>query len=241
MKFNDSNYYVSHEYNFNYKMTRFYKCVYIESSKITLLSSLDEFYKDENNKNYCDGLIFDLIDDVKLRDNQIKELLDNNSSNIIFRINKKPIDDYVVEKIKMIFSAKELITTKWKLFSNTAIESMQILIEDAKMQVQQYLDNYYNNAKCYCKETSDTNLKNCINISLMRYYSQTVIFNNEQINKNELSGVTTKARNIVVDSILNDEPLNVSSTSQEGTINASFNNAIGKEIIIDLIKNKILE
>ena len=241
MKFNDSKYYVSHEYNFNYKMTRFYKCVYIESSKITLLSSLDEFYKEENNKNYCDGLIFDLIDDVKLRESQIRELLNNNSSNIIFRINKKSIDDYVVEKIKMIFSAKELISTKWKLFSNTAVESMQILIEDAKMQVQQYLDNYYNNAKCYCKESNDSNLKNCINTSLMHYYNKTVIFNNEQINKNELSGVTTKARNIVVDSILNDEKLEASSTSQEGTINASFNNAIGKGEIIDLIKRRILE
>lgn len=240
MKFNDSKYVVSHEYNFNYKMTRFYKCIYIETSKLSLLSSLDEYYKEENASNYSDGLIFDIIDDLKIKDSQIKELLEKNPSNIIFRINPTNIDDYVIDKIKMIFSAKELINTKGKIFSNSAVEAMKILVEDANTQIQQYLDNYFSNAKCYCKVSNSEDLKTCINLTLMDYYPNTVIFNNEQINKNKLSGVTTKARNAVVDSILNDSKLDVKSTSQEGTIFASFNSAVGKDAIIELIKQSIL-
>lgn len=240
-KYDESKYYVSHEYNFNYKMTRFYKVVYIEASKILLLSSLDDFYQEQSKQEFCDGIIFDVINDVELSREDINNVLKNNSYNIIIRINKNSIDNYVIDKIKMIFAAQELINTKAKIFSTGAIDAMSILIDDAKNQVHSYLDEYFSDAELFNKASKKSfDLKQCINASLEKYYPKTIIFNNEQINKNELSVVTTKARNYVVDCFLNKNELDVSPTSQEGTIYSSFENSERTEDVIKLIRTTLI-
>ena len=240
-KFEDSKYFVSHEYNFNTKMTRYYRVVYIEASKLLLLSSLDDYYRELVANEFCDGIIFDIIKDSPLDETTIDELLEKNSSNIIIRLSDKPIDNYVIEKIKMVFASNELISTKSKLFAASAVESMRILINDAKNQINQYLETYFNNAKCYNRTANKKDLKTCINKSLMDYYPSTVIFNNEQVNKNELSSVSSKARNYVADCILKGIEINVSNTSQEGTIFDSFVNAVGQGPVIELIKAYFVE
>jgi len=240
-KYDKTKYFVSHEYNFNYKMTRFYKVIYIEASKILLLSSLDDYYEGQVKNDFCDGIIFDIINDIELTKENIKDLLKKNASNIIIRINKKNIDRYVIDKIKMIFAAQELIQTKARSFSTGAINAMSILIDDVKNQVHTYLDDYFKNALCFNKVSKKSyDLKQCINASLEKYYSRTIVFNNEQINKNELSAVTTKARNFVVDSFLNKNILNVSPTSQEGTIYDSFINSEKTEEVLKIIRNAFI-
>lgn len=236
-EFDFNRYCFSNEYNFKNKMVRFYKSIYLEASKITELSSLKKLYEDTINTEFSDGLLINLINDNNIAEEKILEIINKNECNIIIRYIPFNIFNDVFNIIQRVLSAQFIINNS-KNISETASKSLPLLIDDLSDEISNYLSEKYNAAISLNKIICDLDLSRVIYESLTNYYSETIVLNNEQLNKNNIQSVSAKARNNVIDSILKEKNIDFGSTSQEATIYNSFV-LCKKEVIIGLIKNYI--
>lgn len=236
--FEKNRYEISHEYNFKNQMVRFYKTIYLEASKLISFTNLNTLLEEEFKKEYFDGLIINLINDIHITKKQVIGILMNNSENIIVRYVDKNISSKVTYKIKEILAAKYISLDK-KNLSENFVKTLPLLIDDLSDEVNEYLSNLYSNAKIINKkEYKNANLAEVIYNSFSNYYSETLKFNNEQVNKNNVASVTLKARNNVIDCILKQTKFEFSKTSQETTIYNAFINSNSKDIV-NYISQKI--
>ena len=239
-KFDKNKYYISNEYNFNNNMVRFYRSIYLEASTLVQLSDLSSLMAGKE----CDGLLINLINDNRLKVSQIVEVLNrSNLKNIIIRYTDKNFSVMAKERLYSIFAANYLLDSK-KEVSDSVKLVLPSYIEDSSTEVNNYLKSIYSEAKCYNFYTlnkNKTSLKECINISLSEIFNKTVIFNNEQVNKNNISSVTSKARNLIIDDILSNNKNDYGTTSQEATIFDSYKASINSsDEVIKLIINWIV-
>lgn len=224
-------YEISNEYNFNHKMVRYYKCIYLEASKFVQLSSLDELIQEEFKKEYFDGLIINLINDNKITQSQVKEILNRNPINIIVRYVSENIGKQLLKKVKELSAAKLLCEDK-KSLSDSAIKTLPLLVEDMTDEISTYLYDVYSKARPLNKiDYHEKSLAKLINLSFENYYPNTVLLNNEQVNRNSVQSVTAKARNNVIDCILKQKEVSFGKTSQEMTIYTSFINGLNDNIL----------
>lgn len=229
--FEKNPYEVSHEYNFKNQMVRFYKTIYLEASKFISFTDLNTLLEEERKKEYFDGLIINLINDIHITKGQVIKTLMNNDENIIVRFVDKNISSKVINKVKEILAAKYIIQDKKNLSENIQ-KTLPLLIDDMCEEVNEYLINLYSNAKLLNKnEYRNAKLSDIINNSLSNYYPMTLKFNNEQVNKNNVQSVTIKARNNVIDCILKQKSLDYSKTSQEATIYNAFINSKSRDVV----------
>lgn len=219
--FDNSNYYISHAYNFNYKMTRFFKSIYVNTTNFVKLKSLSILFQGI----IADGIVINLLNDIKVDISEIKNKLQCNQGNIIVRYNENNISTEVIRKIKLIFAAKDILESNLNI-SEELKNALPLLIDDYSQDVKIYLNKYCEKSKCICNAMNDVetfNISECIEKSLCSYYSKTFVLNNDQINKNVISSPTTKSRNTIIDTILKNEPLDTFGvTSAEATIANSF-------------------
>lgn len=235
-EFNPKKYEFSNKYNFKNHMVRFFKVIYLESSKLLQIISLNDIYLELSKHESFDGLIVNLINDSKISEEQIKFILGNSKENIIIRYIAEPYDKNVIYKFKLFLSANYLLNEK-KDLSNSVVKALPILIDDLKDELTDYLYNKYYNSINFCRvDYKEKDLKKCIEISLSHCYPKTIRFNNEQVNKNEVSSVTIKARNNVIDSMLNQIEMFFSPTSQEMTIFNAFQDSEKYDVIEELKK-----
>lgn len=238
--YDKNKYEISNEYNFNHKMVRYFKVIYLEASKMIQLSSLDSIVSEELSIEFSDGLLINLINDLRLNQEQVKELLDKSEGNIIIRYIPDNIHKSVINKVKDLSASSYLCEDK-KLLSDNAVKTLPLLVEDMIDEISTYLYDLYLNARPLCKvDYKEKNLKKLINKVFEEYYPLTVDLNNEQVNKNGVQGVTVKARNNVIDLLIKQEDMNYGKTSQEMTIFNSFINC-EKDYIVSLIKSIICE
>lgn len=224
-------YYKSNKYNFEKLMTRFYKSVYLESSIFKKINSLEQY-----DDNY-DGLIVNIINDDN---SSLKDLKRKN--NEIIRFNAEDIYEDIVIKIHKHNAIDKILSNNNNL-SDTTIEALKITKEDLHFEIQTYLNNR-NNSAIIMAETEYKDIHDAIYSSLCSTYSDMVVLNNELVNKHEISSVIGKARNNVVDLLLENSDKEYKPTSPEGTINVSFEDALNNmrdTHIIDNMKSIILE
>lgn len=233
--FNQRKYFVSNKYNFKNKMVRFFRAEFIEASVLSNLNNLDVYF----SKEYSDGLVINLINDINLTQKEIKNLLTKfDKVNVIVRYHDRSIPSNIIKKLKRLVSAKNLL-----LISNTLSDDMKkalpIFIDDEMIELNDFFDEYNEDAKLLAILTpDDESLSNYIDMALSKLYCDTVIINNEQVNKMVISAVTNKARINVVALILNNAINVYSPTSAEGTIYDSFVASLDKSYqIINVIKD----
>ncbi len=232
--FNSNKYFVSNKYNFTNKMIRFFRAEYVEASVLKNLNSLDLYI----NREFCDGIIVNLINDIKLSQKDLEGLLKKwNRMNIIVRYNDSELPQHIIQKLKRMYVAKSLLVSPESL-SDDIRNVLPIYINDESAELSTFLEKYNSQAIILSLVNSkEKTLSDYIDCCFTQLYTKTVIINNEQINKNEISAVTNKARINVVDLILNNKKNDYSVTSAEGTILDSFNRSINESYeIIDLIK-----
>lgn len=237
--FDENKYFVSHQYNFEKKITRFFRTIYLESSTLFGLSDLKALFTGED----CDGIIVNLINDSNKTQSEVKTLLNESQiKNIIVRFLDINISKHAWDKLKRYHAAKQLINAS--KISDTVKNALPILLDDLAEEIQNYLKNfYYNSRAIIAYDNSEKNLIKCINITLSNYYSGTVVINNEQVNKNTISSASAKARNNVVDDMLKNTKIDFGRTSAEATIQASFEEALNNTNnpnIINVVRNWII-
>lgn len=233
--FDLNKYYFSTKYNFQYKMTRYYTSIYLETSKFESLNTLNLLFDSLNS----DGLLINLVNDSNISKSIIKDKLKSDSyKNIIVRYNSKGLSKNSLDKLRKLFAVRFIIENEKKL-SDVSINSLKLLNEDLTEELNKYLKEFYKSSKCFnCVNFSEQNLNNCIYQSLKESYPNTYIFNNEQVNKNMISSVTAKARNTVISSILlnNDNIGSFGTTSAEATIYQSYIDSFENNTSNDIVK-----
>ena len=237
-RFDTDRYVVSNKYNFEFSMTRFFYTVYLNSSELKHLKSFNILLKESK----ADGIIINLINNDASTVEDIIDVLNNDESHeafrVIVRLNPKKISEDVLYKLRRIYASVALLEGKNNL-SEPAKEALRISIDDISSELNEYLKDYHLHSVCLNKtDFSTRSLKEIAYKALVRSFPSTIIFNNEQVNKNTLSAVTTKARNNVIDNILCITNNEYSPTSAEGTILASFEESIKScgEMIVNLQK-----
>lgn len=238
-QFSQNQYFISNRYNFEKKMVRYFSALYLDTIQFKQLASFDSLF------NNCagDGLVVNLINIDKSSEDEIVDILkERKASRIVVRFSKEAIDSEAFGKLKRIFAAKILLENKKEL-SSVLQESLNILIADTTKEINLYLEKYFQG--CISLTSCDftlKSLKDCIYASLSSTYNKTFEFNNEQVNKNEISTMTTKSRNIIIDDILFDRGADFGKTSAEATIQASFLQSIeNNEELIEFLKEQFIK
>lgn len=234
-KFDSDRYIVSNKYNFEFSMTRFFYAVYLSSAEFKQLKSFNLLLKESK----ADGIIINLINNEESTIDDIISVLNKNESEevyrIIVRLNEKKINTEVIYKLRRLCASRILLDDK--NLSDAVREILKTSIDDITSEINDYLKNYHLNSICLNKtDFSIRSLKNVTYNALVRAFPETIVFNNEQVNKNVLSTVTTKARNNVIDNILGVTDSVYGVTSAEGTILASFEESLKrhKDVVLGL-------
>ena len=235
-KFDSDRYIVSNKYNFEFSMTRFFYTVYLGSAEFKKLKSFGLLLSESK----ADGIVINLINDDESTTEDIINVLKQKSDEayrVIVRLNEEAISDEAINKLKRLGASKILLEDK--NLSDTVKETLKTSIEDITGEINNYLKDYHLNSICLNKtDFSVRSLKNVTYNALVHAFPETIVFNNEQVNKNLLSSVTIKARNNVIDNILGVTDKNYGTTSAEGTISASFEESLfrHKDVVLNLQK-----
>ena len=242
IKINDLGYVLPRKYNQNYKITRFFKSIFITEYELSNIKSFKLYFE----KYKADGIILNLLRTNKNIDNVIDNFNNIKNQKVILKVPKILITNELLEAIKE-FEAINYYKNSQKLDEDIIREIDNIQEENYEL-IQREIEKIYEdsnnsyiiyNSKKYISNYIGTLASNiCSEI-----YSDSPIINNEMINKENISSPIQKARGIVIDSIINqNKELIKSPTSAEATIYKAIvdkkeNNDIKK--VIKIIENYI--
>lgn len=238
----DLGYVIPRRYNQIYKMTRFFKMLFLTQEELLNLNSFELL----KQKSYSDGIVINLIRTSKYLDQVIDKISTINDKEVIIRIPKESISEELIQALKE-YEAIEYIK-KTENNEDEVFSELTIIEEENTELIQNEIEKKFekDNVEYIFKgreQLRTNNLSSIVSKACEELYYETPIINNEMINKKEISSPIYKARGIVVDAILNNNMnLIKSSTSAEATIykavvNKKKNNDIAK--IINIIKEFI--
>lgn len=205
-------------YNEEFKITRFFDNVFMTEEELLSIKNLDILFEN----NYCDGVIINLIRDSRNVQSIIDHFSELKNDRVVLRIPKTIFPKNIVSLLREYKSIEYLINNKENEEANSELslikkETLEVLEEQISVyfssdNIQEYL--YMDK-----KNKNVTNLSSYLSDICFDIYSKTPIVNNEMINKRDLSAPIKKARDIVIDTVLNNDlSLIKSKTSAEATI-----------------------
>ena len=237
-------YIIPRRYNQHHKMTRFFKQVFLEEEEFLNLKSLKILKK----QYFCDGYIINIL----RNSNSIQQIIEKCSlladNNVIIKIPKECISKDL--KIALKESAAIEYIKRTENLDEDSLNEILLIEEDIRDLIVNEISTKYDNANikclCYMNDTITSQKLNTLCSTICEnIYCDTPIINNEMINKEEISKPIQKAREIVIETVLNnDTELIKSSTSAEATIyNAIVKKKDNSDIrkIINIISSFIKE
>ena len=226
-------YIIPRRYNQKYKMTRFFKMLFISEEELNSINS----FKILEEENFCDGLVLNLIKknhNIKHLNKKIEQI---NDEKVILRIPEDTFSDELFQTLREYEAIQYMKNTQ---NNDEEIERELDLIEEEDIElIQNEIDKKldYSGVKeiCYLNTTERSEkLTSLISDICENVYPNTPVINNEMINKNEITAPIRKSREITINSILNkDKSLITSDTSAEATI---YKAIVGKKDNTDVRK-----
>lgn len=236
-------YILPRRYNERYKITRFFKNIFITENELSDLNSFDILF----NNNYCDGIVLNLIRVSRNIQEPIRNFIEINDERVVLKVPRQNISKMMINLLKeyeAINYIKHTNTISEEMMNELNLMEIE-LVEAINDNVEEYFSNDNIQEYRYQNETHKRiqNISGFISDKCEITYPRTPIINNEMINKNELSAPIKKARNTVIDTILTDDlSLIKSETSAEATIRKSIVDKRDSESIsfsINIIKRFI--
>ena len=215
-------YFISNRYNYEFEMIRYFTMIYFRASKFMELKDISSL----ENYNNGDGVLINLINDNKYTSDDISVKLSNfNCSNLIIRLINKEIADNIIEKGRRALSINCLLEDKH--LNEVEKETLKLYYMDLTSDINKYLECIYSKPILISNTKVDGSLSDNIYSSFSETYDKTVIFVNEQVNKNNISSTSKRSRNSVGDIILGiNNNNNYSDTSPEMTIFKSLEKSL---------------
>lgn len=242
----DDVYILPRRYNAKYKLTRFYKEIYITDIDLANLSSFNKYYDDY----FCDGFILRVIK-TKFSNEEIFELYKgiNNNKTVILKIANKQFSRELNNEILKLLALINI--SKNKNLDEIIREELHLMIDEQYYDLTDVLNSMYKIDNCHILSLySSENYNDLLSVIMETIYNATPIINNEMINKE--SGVTMqyiKPRNTIVNRFLMhnidcnvDYLVEFSKTSPENTVFNSVKNVISSDDrkILDELKEVLL-
>lgn len=199
------------QYNFKYKMTRYFNRIFMTIDELTSYSNSEQIL----NEYGPDGVIIDLIYFENFENNVIdnwkKEI---NDDKIMINIPDKCFEDKncvsQYEAVNYMYNDVELIKE-----DSRVISQLNLLKEDLQNTIEKYIYEYYefNNKNCILYINKNKKIKSSKINQITTILSQicednfynTPIINNELINKNKISAPVKKARDFIIQLILDNK------------------------------------
>lgn len=211
-------------YNDEFEMIRYFKNIFITAKEIQFIKNVDDYLLEQ----HCDGIIGYLIYDDLDELNDVRQKIENlKDSRLIIQIPQKAfmLDDYLKEyqAISILKEDKEFIENDIPILEELAMHEQDILILIQNSIKEHWnIENQYNRwlnagnsieAPLTAKEMSGILSEIC-----RRTYTKTPIIASELINKQNISGAITSARNKLLQNILDGSELSVKGNSPDITI-----------------------
>ena len=236
---NEKQYLIPRRHNEERKITRFFKTVFVTEKEFSLLANFDIFFE----RNYCDGIVLNLLRQT-LSEEQIKEKVNKvRNVRVVVRYPKVNIDTILKEELLRYVCLNDIKSESD--LDDISREEINLLMEETSDDIKILFEKYFElNSFFYNCNYNEKTISMLLSKILDNYYSKTLIFNNELINKKVLSKQYQKAVNNVIDDILNGMDTTYNPTSPEASAKRSIitnnKNNVDYREVIDSIKQKIL-
>lgn len=196
-------------YNDKYAMTRYFSCKYISFQE---MKNVNDFLEKNFEK---DGFIFYVLIESEEDYNEAIKLIDTEKQQrIIFILPKKPLrqDYYQLELLlRTIDSLNALLRGLDENKNYSKADRIEVLlwINDFEAKLNNLLNNYFaiSNSKIFAlgnerKIKNISDLNRLVSEICERVFNRTPIFNNEMINKHEITTPILKARKKIIEGLL---------------------------------------
>lgn len=236
---NERNYIIPRRYNEKYKITRFFRVIFIEESEFVELRNFDYILEDK----YCDGLVVYLIRKKLSEVEILNKISEINDSRIIVKYPSEFIDDNF-DKLLLRYACLLEIKNK-KDIDEISVHEIELLIEETETDVKELIRKYFDiKVKYFSSLKINTGFNELLSLTLENIYTIPIVFNNELINKKNVTTQYQKAINHVIDYLIDkSDDFIYSPTSPEMSIKNAVidynNDNINFRSIIEDIKYQI--
>lgn len=216
---NEHRFVIPRKYNEINKIVRFFKVAFLTEDEFFALKSLNYYFEN----NYCDGLVVYLLKDNCNEDEIYNKVQELNDLRLIVKYPKTQISGVFYNSILRFACLKEV--KKQKGLDEITQSEIDLLLQETESDIKTLIDNYfvYNCGfeSIYKKEVKSFNL---LSSAIMdEIYPVKIVFNNELINKKQVTTQYQKAINHVIDWVLDGEKeFAYSVTSPEMSIKSSI-------------------
>lgn len=241
-KLNDNRFILPRKHNEERKITRFFKVIYISEESFVNLSNFDIFFE----KNFCDGVVLNLLRYSLSKEQILNKVKKVNNQRIVVCFPNEIISPIFRDELIRFTCLNDILQFETNL-DDVSKEEINLLLDEASDNIKELFSAYFDNKSKVAYVNSkykDTNISSLLSKILDNYFPKKLIFNNELVNKHELSKQYRKAVNNIIDLVLNNETTDLSPTSPEGFTRKSILESNEKEAdfreVIDSIKSTIL-
>ena len=243
---NSERFLLPRKYNENNKITRFFNVIFLTEDEFMSLKSLNYYFE----SNYCDGLVIYLLRN-HLTTTKIKEKIAQiGDQRVIVKMPKEPIGPEFYEYVLNFSCLTEV--KKIKGLDEITLSEIDLLLEETNDDIDSLIDNYFggNCSIISLLANKKESLNTLLSKIMEQVYNVKLIFNNELINKRDVTTQYQKAINHVIDWLLDgDKEFAFSQTSPESSVKYSIldSNSIENisshnfRLIINDLKRKIVE
>ncbi len=237
---NENKYLLPRRYNEQNKITRFFKVIFLEDSEFIDLINFDNLMENL----YCDGIVIYLIK-RKISNKEIIEKMNLiNDDRVIVKYPVEKVDKFFVDELVKFAGLKEINSSG--SIDDIVSAEINLILEETRNDIITLINNYFiDNCHYYHINRLELSFNNLLSTVMENIYTRIVIFNNELINKTNVSAQYQKSINNVIDYLINFRTeFSFSETSPEMTI---YNSVILKSEEADIreainyIKNFIIE
>jgi hypothetical protein len=215
-------------YNSDKDMTRYFSFYFIDSTEIT--ADVDWYLKAKSLDIYdSDGFVFAIIPNSQDEISRVKNILQNSTINSELCVFILPKEFYLDNDLIYEFNAVSILKAE-SVEDEVLFEEYEVIYEDLLDVVNGYISNYTrpeNGKSIYIHNSYrlDINRRAELSEKLSKIcdetYSKTPIVNNEVINRNELTTITSNSRNKIITALLRSEldiNLGLTGSGQEVSI-----------------------
>lgn len=210
-----------HDYNYNYHMNRIFLPVFAQKEEISKKSFNRILPK------YYDGVALFILDSQFILDDY--KIAGNIPERSLLVINQNAAD--ILYEIKRYVATKYFNSIKEELMKDdpTVEKELQLYLNEQKSVIQDIISRWKNiddrgiaviaHGRDYVV-SNENDLSQIASEIMMNSYSDTIIVNNDLVNKNTISGAIKQARGKVLSYIMNDENIleNCSLLSPEHSV-----------------------
>lgn len=224
----NAQYVLPKRYNNMYSMTRYFRYEFLDVADFLKLENVDILLQDGKFQDGKVVLLYSL-DNCDRTEQIVKKVQELTSYNIIVVYTKKTFimmdkarDYEILQNIKSdekFMKENEILSKELAVMEEEIVKILSDYLEDEFEQIGSHITIYNDGDKWVLDEKISTGL--AVDIVCSHYYSETVVINNELINKQYIkTAPIKKSRKIIMQNILDGESdeYYLSGTSAESTI-----------------------